>query len=135
MGYYDIAKNLLEFAQNLLNLGDSIAKKELEKRLRIADYLDKIAKCIDDIVALFERGEKPYGGCGELDEYLRSIFDTLQGVFSEDDIERYERVLTGGALARGALFIVKDAGSKEIAQGTLEDAAGRFRALANRLRI
>ncbi len=135
MSYYDIAKHLLEFAQNLLNLGDSIAKKELEKRLRLADYLDKVATCIDDIVASFKRDDKPYSECGQLNEYLHSIFDILQGTLSEEDAIRYEQFLTGAALARGSLSIVEDAGSKEVAQSTLEDSAGRFRALANRLRV
>lgn len=79
--------------------------------------------------------EEPYSGCGELVEYLLIIFDTMKGTLSENDIQRYNQVLTGGLLVSGTLFIVKDAGSKEIDRGTLEDSARRFRALANRLRI
>ena len=134
MGFYDIAKNLLEFAQSLFGLGGAIAKHRREERERLAMYLDKIAAVVDSIRQSIEKGERPDADCAELDEYVRTLTQVLASELP-DEAARFAAVLSAGALARGVLFIVEDAGSREAAYRDLSGAAGSFRALANRLRL
>lgn len=134
MRAYDIAKNLLEFSQCLLGLGETIATHRREERERLAMYLDKIASTVETIRHSLEKEDRPVSACAELDEYVLTLAHVLTPTLPKE-AARFEQALTRGSLARGLLMIVRDAGSQEIAFNDLDEAAGRFRALANRLRM
>jgi hypothetical protein len=134
VGYYDIAKHLLEFAQRLFGLGEVIAKSRRDERERLATYLDKIATTIEQIRHSFDGNKRPTAGCAELDEYVRTLNDVLAAQLP-DEADRFKEVLTGAVLGRGIGFLVIDANSREEAFSDLDKASGCFRALANRLRL
>ena len=133
-GYYDVSKHFLDFAERLAAIGDKIAKRRSGERNQLALYLDKIATVVDRIRLSFEEEQPPYSGCAELSEYVTTLAEVLARELP-NEAARFEHVLSGAVLARGVLFIEHDAGSREAAFRDLSEAAGRFRALANRLRL
>jgi hypothetical protein len=46
---YEIAKYFLEFAKELVGLGSSLQKAALEKRLRLAQLIESISTCLENI--------------------------------------------------------------------------------------
>jgi hypothetical protein len=58
---FDTIKTLLDFGKTLFGFKADLKKAELERRKRIADYLDKIADSLRDTVAGFRANQLPQG--------------------------------------------------------------------------
>ena len=135
MGIYDIPMHLLDLAKTVIGLKSDLIKATLDRRLRMADYLDKISSCIENTSASIRKGDRPDKWCGELSEYLDSFVEIVGKEVGEEKIENYRKVLSRAVVVRGMSFAERDAGSKEILLLTLDDASGRFKAFANSLRV
>lgn len=138
--------DLLDLAKSLLGLKADFDKSALERRQRVGSYLDKVTDCLDQIIKKFREGTEPYNQCSELDEYLNSLVEIVGKEVGEDKLRRYEEILASAAYARGqasSAFLqdssLSSAGgdnkSQEAELRVLEDAVGRFKALANSLRV
>jgi len=138
--------DLLDLAKSLLGLKADLNKSALERRQRIGSYLDKITDCLEQIIRKFREGTNPYSQCSELDEYLNLLVEIIGKEVGEDQLKRYEDILAGAVAARGgasSAFLQDsslsmadgDDKSQESELRVLEDAVGRFKALANSLRV
>ncbi|MEA5505790.1 hypothetical protein VB735_22290 [Halotia wernerae UHCC 0503] len=106
---YEIAKYFLEFAKELVGLGSSLQKAELEKRLRLAQLIESISTCLESIADSFREGKEPHKSCGELDEYVRLLPEVLDGVVSEETSTHFLYLLSRRrAHARAVMFIMHD---------------------------
>ena len=135
MVMFETIKTLIDFGKTLLGLQADLEKTDLEKRTRIADYLDKNANCLHDIVVSFRNDELPHEACGALSGYMRSLMSAIGGVVNPEDLEHYSSLLTQANLTRQLMNEVKGTSQEEKALADLELASGEFRALANFLRL
>ncbi|WP_073069413.1 hypothetical protein [Phormidesmis priestleyi] len=151
-----MVKDLLDLAKNLLGLKADLDKSVLERRQRVATYLNNISDCLNQSVKKFREGEVPASLCSEVDEYLYSLFDIVGEEVGEEKLERYKQILANALVYKGrtisaflqgtSLESVADSGSLDVIPKSklqtveadlrvLEDAAGRFKALANSMQV
>jgi hypothetical protein len=135
MGFYEIAKNLLDLAKALFGLKSELQKATLERRIRIADYLDKIGACLGEVASGFRSGKVPAEACGRLTEYMRSLMEVVGNTIDPSKVAYFDKVLDEAALTRGILVHTTDPSVREQGLEKLESAAGEFKALADRLRV
>jgi hypothetical protein len=132
---FDTIKTLLDFGKALFGFKADLEKAELERRKRIADYLDKIADSLRDTVAGFRDNQLPHEACGSLSGYVRSLIEAVGTSIDPEQLEHYSSLLSSAALTRQLLYEVESADEKEKALADLELAGGEFRAIANFLRV
>jgi hypothetical protein len=137
---FDTIKTLLDFGKALFGLKADLEKTNLERRKRIADYLDKVADSLCNIVAGFRDNRLPHEACGALGGYVRSLIEAVGTSIEPEQLESYSSLLSSAALTRQLLYEVESyevesADKKEKALANLELASGEFRAIANFLRV
>jgi hypothetical protein len=132
---YEIAKYFLEFVKELMGLKSSVEKADLEKRTRLAQYLENISTSLNAIGAAFAKKEEPDAQCGELDEYVRSLRHVCGGILADSEISRFEGLLQGRANGRAVMFISDDAVARKTEAQLMAKAAGQLKALANSLKV
>jgi hypothetical protein len=141
-----MVKDFLDLAKSLLGIQADLSRSAFERRERVASYLDKIVNCIEQIIESFRKEKIPYNQCSELDEYLDLLIEVIGKEVGEDRLWRYKEILNNAAETRGqyvSAFLQGSYLSGEDLIGStpeaelqiLEDAAGRFKALANSLRV
>jgi hypothetical protein len=132
---YEIAKFFLEFAKDLVGLGSTLQKAKIEKRIRLAQYLENISTCLHSIGEAFSKHEEPYGLFGELEEYVRSLPNVCSGLLADTEILRFQRLLEGRAHGRAVVIISHDETSRKSEAEIIARAAGQLKALANSLKV
>jgi hypothetical protein len=132
---FDTIKMLLNFGKALFGFKADLEKTNLERRKRIADYLDKVADSLCNIVAGFRDNRLPHGACGALEGYVRSLIEAVGTSIEPEQLEYYSSLLSDAALTRQLLYEVQSADEKEKALADLELASGEFSAIANFLRV
>lgn len=88
-----MVKDLLDLAKNLLGLKADLDKSVLERRQRVATYLNNISDCLNQVVKKFREGKVPSSMCSEVDEYLYSLFGVVGEEVGEEKLERYKQIL------------------------------------------
>jgi hypothetical protein len=131
----DTIKTLFDFGKTLFGFKADLEKAELERRKRIADYLDKVADSLIDTVAGFRDNQLPHEACGALSGYVRSLIEAVGTSIKPEQLEHYSSLLSSAALTRQLLYEVESADEKEKALADLELAGGEFKAIANFLRV
>lgn len=142
----NMVKDFLDLAKSLLGMKADLDKSAFEYRERVASYLDKIVICLEEIIKSFREDKNPSNQCSELDEYLYLLLEVVGKEVGEDRLHRYEEILNNAVQARGAYAsaFLQDSSlsgshlnysTPEAELQILEDAAGRFKALANSLRV
>jgi hypothetical protein len=132
-------------------------KSALERCLRIGAYLNNISDCLNQSVTKFREGEAPVKICAEIDEYLYDLFEVVEEEIGIEKFERYRQILANAATykARAVSAFLQNTSLDEVGEYSyssnvipesalqnleadlriLEDAAGRFKALANSIQI
>ena len=85
----DTIKTLLNFGKTLFGLKADLEKAELERRKRIADYLDKVVDSLRDTVAGFRVNQLPHEACGALSGYVRSLIEAVGTSIESEQLEHY----------------------------------------------
>lgn len=128
---FAIAIKFLELVKGLFGFQAALNAEERQKRERISLFLTKISECLNAIAAALKQGSSVAARSGELNEYMDALMAVLQGVVDDDVLEKYSELLSHAAIARG--LAADPEGGEEAAAGIeiIEEAAGRFRGLAN----
>ena len=132
---YEIAKYFIEFAKELVGLGTTLQKADLERRIRLAQHIENISKCLEDIAQSFRDNHQPYKSCGELDEYVYSLPDVCEGMVDDSAIRRLVDLLSHRAHGRAVTFIGTDDVQKKEESNLMDQAAGQMRAFASTLKV
>ena len=152
-----MVKDLLDLVKSLLGLKADLDKSALERRLRIGAYLNNISDCLNQSVKKFREGEAPVNICAEIDEYLYDLFEVVEEEIGVEKFERYKQILANAATykARAVSAFLQHTSLDQVGADSypsnvipesalqtleddlrvLEDAAGRFKALANSIQI
>jgi len=151
-----MVKDLLDLAKSLLGLKADLDKSALERRQRVGTYLNNISDCLNQSVKKFREGEVPTSICSEVDEYLYNLFDVVGEEVGEEKLERYRQILSNALVSKGRSISAFLQGTSldsaaasyrfyEIPESVLrtleddlrvlEDAAGRFKALASSIQV
>ena len=128
---FTIAKGFLDLAKGLLGFKAALSAEDQQKKERISHFLIKVSECLESIATGLKQGTGVAARCGELNEYMDSLMQVLEGVVDHEVLEKYSQLLSQAAIVRG---LVAELGhGEESATGIeiIEESAGRFRGLAN----
>jgi hypothetical protein len=129
-----IIKGLIFLGDKLFSLADVFRRSEREKKDRVAEYCEKIAKVLSHAYDELERGHIPHGLCSEMDRYIHDLKTVLQNTLPRDE---YDDLNSALQIAYKVEHIDRELpnpprlGTK---YAELDIAAGKFRAIANRIR-
>lgn len=128
---FTIAKGFLDLAKGLLGFKAALSAENQQKKERISQFLAKISECLESIATGLKQGTSVTAKCGELSEYMDSLMQVLQGVVDHEVLEKYSKLLSQAAIARGLAAELKEGEASTAGIKIIEEAAGRFRGLAN----
>jgi hypothetical protein len=117
--------DLIDVANRLSELSDSLTQANNEKRQVIADYFNQIAKCLDDSAKQLEQGQVPNSNWGQLGVYARELPTTIGDVIDRSQAQELADKLQQ--------TVSQTPTNNDIS--SIETAAGTFIGLANTVRV
>jgi hypothetical protein len=130
----DIAKAILDAAKTLLGLADQLKASDRQQRADMADLFDKISVCLASTSSEIRAGGIPHGRCGELMMYADSLPPLAEGALGEEKAKALGVQLHSAYAVEQLAAQIAKAADQEPHLAALEEASGKFRALANLLR-
>lgn len=134
MGTYDLAQHLVGLVKSIVDIKSSIEKSGIERQVRVAEFLTRVAVVIEQIASSFERDGTPSAECAELRGYVTQLEDIVGDYLDPEALRHYKAVLASSCNIRGVLYMQVDAGSADNALAMLRGSAGQLRALANTIK-
>ena len=126
---------IVKIAETLWNAIGKSKEKNLKHRERISDYLEKISKCIQEIAAKFKQNEIPMAECVRLEQYFHDIDNVLRGTIDDRKIVELKELAGRATNARALAMAMKGVDQPAEVYRALDEAIGRFTAIADGLRV
>lgn len=128
-----ILQGLNVLAERLLPLLPGYVKAKQEHRERLASYCEQVADCLSRAFRTLEEGRIPHGCCVEMDQYMKDLRDVLKDVLPEHELDQLRDAL---AVSYEVEYIDRELGAapRGSKYAEIDKAAGRFRAIAQRVR-
>jgi len=133
----DLVKNILEVVKSLLGLSEKLAAAKRQRRENMAALFEKISSCLASVSSEIRMGKVPHGKCYELETYAQELPDAIRVEVGDDKAtELGNTLLSAHRVERLAMEINELAEEdKEPLLKDIEEASGRFQALANIVRV
>jgi hypothetical protein len=129
------ATSTLEVATSLLALSDRLKGGEIPRRVAMALLFDNISDCLAALSSEMRKGRIPaHVQCARLITYAQSLPESICKEVGEADADMLGNTLTSGYNFE-RLIAETSADVDEAALAQLEEACGKFRALAHCLDI
>lgn len=133
----NIFGTILDVARSLLGMSDQLRSANRQRRGDMAVLFESISDCLVAVSTEIRTGGVPHGRCAELAQYAESlpglVADEL-GVQQANDLGATLYSAYNVESVAIGLQEVADAHQKEPYLAQLEEASGKFRALANLVR-
>ena len=134
----DIFKTILDVAKSLLGMSDQLRAGERQRRQDMADLFQKISGCLVAVSTEIRTGGVPHGRCAELEQYahaLPSLVEAELGSARADELGQTLHSAYNVESVAMNLQRVHDTGERERHLAQIDEAAGKFQALANLVRV
>jgi hypothetical protein len=133
--YIEVAKGFLDLANGLWSTTSKILVERRHKRKRVSDFLMKISDCLKGMASGAEQNIPVDELSGELGAYMDGLMSALEGIAKKSILEEYSKILNEAAIRIKLVAELNDPKQRDEAIRLLRQAAGRFRGLANSLRV
>ena len=130
----EISTMLLALSTALVKAVTWMAKSKRDQRDRVAVHCEGIASCLKDAQVVLERGEIPHGRCSEMDQYMRDLRGVLGEILPAAEFERLRDALTVAYHVENLGRELPARTGPDLRFPELAEAAGKFQAVASRLR-
>jgi hypothetical protein len=130
----DIIKNILAVAKALLGLTDQLRAADSQRRNSIADLFEHISDTLSQVSSEIRLGHVPHGKCSELITYADALPGTIAGQVGDQKADELGKTLHSGYNVELLAMQLEDKSDKEPYLQALEEASGKFRALAYLMR-
>ena len=134
----DIFKTILDVAKSLLGMSDQLRSADRERRNDMAQLFVQISECLVAVSTEIRTGGVPHGRCAELEQYAQMLPGLVAKELGNTRAQELGDTLRSAynveSVAIG-LQEVKNSQEKEPYLAQMEEASGKFRALANLVRI
>lgn len=134
MSEYAIIKGLISLTDKLLSIIGMFKKANRDQRERVARYCEQVSDTLSEAYQALERGSIPHGCCAAMDSYMQNLRVVLAETLSEDEYEDLRDVL---AVAYHVEYLdreIKEPLREESKYAELDIAAGKFKAVAEKMR-
>jgi hypothetical protein len=132
----DIEKNR-EIARTILAATLLAPPLDAKRKKAIAGYYRAIAKTLTEAAAALRQGVVPHGTCGEMLGYAQQLPAELGDVIGQQQAEALSKKLMESYAVEhfGEQFMPLPQAEREAKFGSLDEAAGYFRAAARSLQV
>lgn len=130
-----ILKGLMFLGDKLLSNIQWIAKAKRDQRDRIADYCHSIADCLSKAYKDLHQGQIPHGCCAEMDSYMRDLRDMLEKTLTPAEFKELRDSLEIAYHVERLGHELSQPEYPDSKFAELDIAAGKFRAVANKIRV
>jgi hypothetical protein len=131
----DLAKNILDVVKSLLGLSDQLKAAERQRREGMAMLFESIGSCLAATSAEIRAGGIPHGRCGELISYAETLPGVIDREVGRARAEQLGRTLHSAYGVERLALAIGEIPDREPYVAQLEEAAGKFLALANVVRF
>jgi len=126
--------NILGVAKALLELAGRLTAAGQNRKEKTATLFENISGCLAEVSSEIRRGDVPYGRCHELMTYAQELPDLIRAEVGDEKADELGRTLYSAhdveAVAMGLIGVQ----NKEPCLSVIEEASGKFRAIANMVR-
>lgn len=133
----DIFGTILNVAKSLLGLSDQLRTADRQRRGDMAQLFESISDCLVAVATEIRAGGVPHGRCAELAQYAQELPRRVEAELGQQKAQELGETLFSAynveSVAMG-LQEVADEQQKDPYLAKIEEAAGKFRALANLVR-
>lgn len=135
----DLFKGILEVAKSLLGMSDQLKSAKHQRKADMAVLFEKISTCLLTVSSEIRLGNIPHGKCGELSTYAEALPDAIRDEVGVDKATHLGDLLHSAHNVEGMAMDIDEVADKEpyLKEPYLkevEEASGKFQALANLLR-
>jgi len=130
-----IVGGIREVAKGIIELIPKLRAARREKRLRIADLMEQISESLVEVSAEIRSGNQPHGQCGQILGYAEQLPRVLKSVVGNTRAEALGEQLNASHAVEILAMRMERIKNKEPYLAKLEEAGGKFRAVAHMLRV
>ena len=134
----DMFRTILEVARSLLGMSDQLRAADRQRRGDMAHLFEQIGGCLIAVSTEIRAGGVPHGRCAELRQYATALPDLVRDELGDAQAQDLgATLLSAYDVERVAMELhqVEHAAQKEPYLAEIEEASGKFRALANLVRL
>lgn len=129
-----IVSNILEVAKSLIGLSDQLKAADRQRRVDMADLFQKISSCLASVSSEIRNGNVPHGRCGELITYSEALPGLVKDELGQPKAAELGDTLRSSYNVERLAMEISDSPQKEECLKQIEEASGKFQALANMVR-
>ncbi len=133
---FDPLTLLLEVGKTTFDLFGKVQIKNANRREKVADYLNEIAKTINETVKVFKKGDIPHGSCAKMEQLAKLLPESIGDFIGKSQAKELGEKLLRAHNIETFMYGIPKKGKKErdASITKLEQAAGFFEATAIALR-
>lgn len=126
--------NILGVAKSLLGITDKLQAAEQTRKEKIGNLFENISDCLVGVSSEIRIGNVPHGRCNELITYAQELPGLIRADVGEQKADELGKTLHSAYDVEGMAMDISAAADKEPYLKEIEEASGKFRALANIVR-
>jgi hypothetical protein len=126
-----IVRGILGVAKSLLGMVGGLRKARAERKAAVAALFEQISDCLAAVSAEIRIGEIPHGKCAEVLTYAEQLPDVVRAEIGSENADELGRALKAAHSVEGLANDLNGVEDKEYYLRDIEEAAGKFRALAH----
>ena len=134
----DIFMTILDVAKSLLGMSEQLRNADRKRSAEMSKLFERISDCLVAVSTEIRAGGIPHGRCAELQQYSTTLPTLLKRDLGESRAQEIGNTLLSAynveSVAMDLQKMVNDQ-DKEPYLAQLEEASGKFRALANIVRV
>ena len=132
---FETIKSILDVVKTLLGLSDKLKAARRERRADMATLFEQISNCLASVSAEIRVGGVPHGRCGELITYADALPAVIEQEVGPAKATELGKALHSGYAVEQLAIQLRDVPDREPHLAQIEEASGKFRALANLVRV
>ena len=129
-----LVTSILGVAKSLLGLSDKLRAADESRKARTATLFSSISDCLASISSEIRSGNVPHGRCAELITYAEQLPGLVEADVGHEKATELGRSLHSAYDVEGLAASLDTEADKEPYLQKIEEASGKFRALANIIR-
>lgn len=129
-----VARNIIGVATSLFGLLGKLRGARVERRVAMAGLFEKISDCLAAVSGEIRAGNVPHGRCGELITYAQELPAAIESEVGRPKADELGGTLHSAYNVEQLANDISRVSDKEPYLKEIEEAAGKFRALAHVVR-
>jgi hypothetical protein len=130
-------RGILEIANSLFERSGLLGRADRQRRMDMAHLFESISGCLAAVSREIRAGKEAYARCDELHEYGLALPDKIREEMGSDRAEQLGNTLRSAHFAREFSLghLGGDVARREPYLQVIEEASGKFQALANLVKV